>query len=135
MLANEPAPAQPKARPERSAYSSTQLHGDARILQALNRFTFGPEPGELEAVRAEGLDKWFNEQLHPKSIDESKLYTRLAQFPAMQMSLQDLDFPLSEQRPRAHGNEGHGAFPAIPCARDLRKSDLPHSPQAAGTGE
>jgi uncharacterized protein (DUF1800 family) len=90
MLANEPAPAQPKARPERSAYSSTQLHGDARILQALNRFTFGPEPGELEGIRAEGLDKWFNEQLHPKSIDESKLYTRLAQFPAMQMSLPDL---------------------------------------------
>src|SRR6185312_14469864 len=89
-LANEPAPAQPKARPERSAYSSSQLRGDARILQALNRFTFGPEPGELEAVRAEGLDEWFNEQLHPKSIGESKLYTRLAQFPAMQISLPDL---------------------------------------------
>lgn len=90
MLASEPAPAQVNARPQRSAYSSTQLHGDARILHALNRFTFGPQPGELEAVRAEGLDKWFNEQLHPKSIDESSLYARLAQFPAMQMSLQDL---------------------------------------------
>ena len=90
MLANEPAPAQPKAPPERSAYSSTQLHGDARILQALNRFTFGPKPGELEAVRAEGLDKWFSDQLDPKSLDESTLYMRLAQFPAMQMSVQDL---------------------------------------------
>ena len=89
-LAQEPQAAQPKAKPARSSYRSTQLQGDARILQALNRFTFGPEPGELEAVRAEGLDSWFNEQLHPKSIDESALYTRLAQFPAMQMNVENL---------------------------------------------
>ncbi|MGH9590504.1 MAG: DUF1800 family protein, partial [Terracidiphilus sp.] len=89
-LAQESQAAQPKATPARSAYRSTQLQGDARIMQALNRFTFGPTPGELEAVRAEGLDKWFNEQLHPQSIDESALSTRLAQFPAMQMNVHNL---------------------------------------------
>jgi uncharacterized protein (DUF1800 family) len=89
-LAQAPAPVQPQASPARTTYRSTQLHGDARILQALNRFTFGPRPGELEAVRAEGLDKWFNEQLHPKTIDESALFTQMAQFPAMQMSVQEL---------------------------------------------
>jgi uncharacterized protein (DUF1800 family) len=78
------------AKSERPGYRSTQLQGDARILQALNRFTFGPRPGDLEAARAEGLDKWFNEQLQPEAIDESALFTRLAQFPAMQMSVQDL---------------------------------------------
>ena len=89
-VAEGPAAAQPDVTPARTAYHSTQLHGDARILQALNRFTFGPAPGELEAVRAEGLDKWFNEQLHPKTIDESALFTRMQQFPAMQMSVQQL---------------------------------------------
>lgn len=89
-LAQRPETEQTKALPARTTYRSTQLHGDARILQALNRFTFGPEPGELEAVRAEGLDHWFDAQLHPKSIDESALFTRLAQFPAMQMSVQNL---------------------------------------------
>ena len=88
----QPAPAdqttaEPAARP---AYHSTEIHGDARILHALNRFTFGPRPGELEAVRSEGLDKWFNRQLHPQTIDESALSTRLAQFPAMQLSVRDL---------------------------------------------
>ncbi len=78
---------EPMARP---AYQSAELHGDARILHALNRFTFGPRPGELQAVRAEGLDKWFNQQLHPQTIDESALYTRLKQFPAMQLSVRDL---------------------------------------------
>jgi uncharacterized protein (DUF1800 family) len=68
----------------RSEYHSTQLQGDARILQALNRFTFGPRPGDLEAVRAMGLENWFNQQLRPESIDQTDLNARLAQFPAMQ---------------------------------------------------
>lgn len=89
-LAQSPAAEQTEASQERPAYHSAQLQGDARILQALDRFTFGPTPGQVEAVRAEGLDKWFNEQLHPKSIDESTLFTRLQQFPAMQMRVEDL---------------------------------------------
>jgi uncharacterized protein (DUF1800 family) len=70
----------------RVEYRSTQLQGDARILHALNRLTFGPRPGDLEAVRSMGLDKWFNQQLHPESIDEADLRARLAEFPAMQWS-------------------------------------------------
>src|SRR6185437_1268358 len=67
------------------------LAGDARILHALNRFTFGPRPGDLEAVRAEGLDTWFDQQLHhPAKIDETNLNARLAQFPAMQWSPAEL---------------------------------------------
>ena len=89
LAAAPPSPAT-EAIPARPGYHSTQLQGDARILQALNRFTFGPAPGELEAVRAEGLDKWFSDQLHPKTINESALFTRLAQFPAMRMSVEDL---------------------------------------------
>jgi uncharacterized protein (DUF1800 family) len=81
----------------RSDYVSTQLEGDARILHALNRFTFGPRPGDLEAVRAlgpgeTGLDKWFDAQLHPENIDEADLNARLAQYPAMQWSARDLMF-------------------------------------------
>jgi len=73
---------------------SGQLRGDERILQALNRFTFGPKPGDLETVRTMGLDKWFEEQLHPANLDEADLNARLAEFPAMQWSIQDLFFRL-----------------------------------------
>ncbi len=88
----QPSPA-PRAASQpgaRAAYRSTQLQGDARILHALDRFTFGPRPGELDAVRAEGLDKWFDEQLQPRNVDETALYARLAQYPAMQLSVRDL---------------------------------------------
>jgi len=82
----------PTPQKHRADYVSTQLEGNARILHALNRFTFGPRPGDLEAVREMGLDKWFDAQLHPESLDETDLNTRLAEYPAMQWSARDLMF-------------------------------------------
>jgi uncharacterized protein (DUF1800 family) len=87
------APA-PSPRPARQPYQSGQLRGDDRILQALNRFTFGARPGDLEAVRTMGLEKWFARQLRPETIDNADLQARLTQFPAMQWSTQDLIFRL-----------------------------------------
>jgi uncharacterized protein (DUF1800 family) len=72
------------------ANESEPLSGDERILHALNRFTFGPKPGDLEAVRQMGLEDWFNEQLQPGDIDESDLSEQLNQYPAIQFSTQDL---------------------------------------------
>jgi uncharacterized protein (DUF1800 family) len=67
-----------------------QIQGDERVLQVLNRFTFGPRPGDVAAVRAMGVKKWFEQQLNPLSIDDSALDTRLAMFPAMQMEQAEL---------------------------------------------
>jgi uncharacterized protein (DUF1800 family) len=85
--AEDAAPAKTQHRP---AYQAGQLKGDDRILQALNRFTFGPRPGDLEAVRTLGLDAWLEQQLHPQALDETTLNERLAQYPAMQWSVPDL---------------------------------------------
>jgi uncharacterized protein (DUF1800 family) len=83
----------PSARAvNRREYVSSQFQGDERILHALNRFTFGPRPGDLEAVRAMGLEKWFDGQLRPASIDEANLNARLVEYPAMQWSTQNLVF-------------------------------------------
>jgi uncharacterized protein (DUF1800 family) len=84
----------PSPNHARQFYQSGELRGDDRILHALNRFTFGPRPGDLEAVRAMGLEKWFARQLHPESIDNADLEARLVQFPAMQWSTEDLIFRL-----------------------------------------
>ncbi len=70
--------------------STTPLTSDERILQVLNRFTYGPAPGDLERVRAMGLQAWFNQQLNPSQIDDSSLDARLATYPAMQLSLQQM---------------------------------------------
>ncbi len=51
--------------------SAAPMDDDKKIVHALNRFTFGVRPGDVERVRAMGLDKWFDEQLHPDKIDDS----------------------------------------------------------------
>jgi uncharacterized protein (DUF1800 family) len=66
--------------------STKQIDGQERILHALNRFTFGPRPGDVAAAQAMGLKAWFEWQLNPMSIDDSALDARLEMFPAMTLS-------------------------------------------------
>jgi uncharacterized protein (DUF1800 family) len=47
-----------------------ELPADQQIIQALSRLTFGPRPGDVLKVRAMGLDKWIDQQLHPDKIDD-----------------------------------------------------------------
>jgi uncharacterized protein (DUF1800 family) len=69
---------------------AAQIQGDARVLHALNRLTFGPRPGDVAAVKEIGLDRWFEQQLHPTRIDDSALEARLAMFPAMKLQQAEL---------------------------------------------
>ncbi|ADW69543.1 DUF1800 domain-containing protein [Granulicella tundricola] len=63
-----------------------------RAVQILNRFTYGPRPGDVEAV----MDgKWFDQQLNPGSIPDGPLEKRLGDYPTLRMrsdQLQDV-FP------------------------------------------
>jgi uncharacterized protein (DUF1800 family) len=83
-------------RPSSSAATvPMQMEDDKRIVHALNRFTFGVRPGDVERVRALGLDKWFDEQLHPEKIDDSAVESRLAPFRTLKMSTREMveNFP------------------------------------------
>jgi uncharacterized protein (DUF1800 family) len=112
---------QPSARP---AYQPGQLHGDERILHALNRFTFGPRPGDLEAVRAMGLDNWFNQQLHPDSIDQTDLAARLSEFPAMQGNPQDLLYSLPSNAMIRQAIDGKVSIPDGPALRAIYQNQI-----------
>jgi uncharacterized protein (DUF1800 family) len=49
----------------------SKLSQDQQILQAANRLTFGPRPGDIEEIRRMGVDKWVDLQLHPERIPEN----------------------------------------------------------------
>ncbi len=70
--------------------SVPQMDDDKRIVHALNRFTFGPRPGDVERVRQMGIEKWFEQQLRPEKIDDRALDARLAAYPTLAMSTQDM---------------------------------------------
>jgi uncharacterized protein (DUF1800 family) len=67
-----------------------QIQGDARVLHALDRLTFGPRPGDVEEIKAIGFDAWIAQQLHPATLDDSALEQRLEQFPAMHLTEEEL---------------------------------------------
>ena len=50
---------------------------DAAIVHVLSRLTYGPRPGDVDRVRAVGLQKWIDLQLTPGRIDNSALEAKL----------------------------------------------------------
>ena len=54
------------------------LTGDEKILNTLNRLTFGPRPGDVAAVRQMGLNRWIDQQINASSIDDSALDKELS---------------------------------------------------------
>ena len=56
-----------------------------RAVHALNRLSFGPQPGDVERVQQIGVDKWIEQQLHPEKIDDSGLEARLAPLRTLKM--------------------------------------------------
>jgi uncharacterized protein (DUF1800 family) len=68
-----------------------QLAADRKILQALNRLTFGPRPGDVQEVKSIGLKKWIDRQLHPETIAENPvLAEKLKTLDTLQMSGSEL---------------------------------------------
>jgi uncharacterized protein (DUF1800 family) len=108
----------------RQPYKSSQLQGDERILHALNRFTFGLRQGDLEAVREMGLDKWFNQQLHPAALDQADLNARLAQFPAMQLDLETLLFRFPSNAIIRQVADGKAPVPKNPALMAIYDNQL-----------
>ena len=101
-------PSRPKVRAE---YRSGEMQGDQRILHALNRFTFGVRPGDLDSVKREGLEDWFERQLHPASLDNAELKARLAAFPAMQWGTADLLYRLPSDGMIRQAADGRIPYP------------------------
>jgi uncharacterized protein (DUF1800 family) len=74
-----------------TASFSKQISADDRIRQALNRLTFGPRQGDIEQVKAGGLKKWIDLQLHPERIPENPvLIEKLKPLDTLTMSSKEL---------------------------------------------
>jgi uncharacterized protein (DUF1800 family) len=75
-----------------SAARAQEAPADNRdeIIHVLNRITFGPKPGDVEAVQKMGLHNYIEQQLHPETIDDSATDQALAGFDILQMSDTDL---------------------------------------------
>lgn len=60
-----------KKKADDYALFKKKLNKDEQIVHVLDRLTFGPRPGEFEAVKRMGVKKWIGQQLNPDSIKEN----------------------------------------------------------------
>jgi uncharacterized protein (DUF1800 family) len=86
-----------------------------RALHALNRLAYGPRPGEVERVEAEGPEKWIEAQLHPEGLTDSALDERLKSFPTLAMTSQQL----MDAYPNARRRRMLGMFGRTPPPRSV----------------
>ncbi len=82
---------QPKSALATASPTVAQMTPSQKILHALDRLTFGPRPGDMEAVTQTGLERWIEQQLHPRDIAENPLLeTKLAPLDTLRMSTAEL---------------------------------------------
>jgi uncharacterized protein (DUF1800 family) len=75
-----------------------ELPADQQIIQALNRLGFGARPGDAQKVRAVGLDKWIDQQLHPDKINDDAMNAFVSRYSALNQNQNDLLTQYAEQQ-------------------------------------
>src|SRR5688572_23270587 len=60
----------PVVRADGMTKGRTKVTEDQRILHVLNRLGFGARPGDVQRVKAVGLDNYINQQLNPERSEE-----------------------------------------------------------------
>src|SRR5882724_6031996 len=70
--------------------SAAKLSQDQRILHVLNRLGFGARPGDIERVKAMGIDNYINQQLWPNKIDDSSSEAKLQNLGTLRMTTAEL---------------------------------------------
>ena len=101
------SPAQSASHPATHSKSKSHARAEAppapltdseKALQMLNRFTFGPRPGDVDAVMRESPNAWLARQLDPASIPNSTMESRLGDYPAPNLTPAQVavDFPTNQ---------------------------------------
>ena len=88
-----------------------------RAVQALNRLTFGPRPGDIQQVTAMGVDRWIDLQLHPEKIPDAAVEARLAPFRTLRMSSKEIVEEFPDNQMIKQVMDGKKSLPSDPAKR------------------
>src|SRR6266516_3075432 len=116
------------AAPPQSAMPGAALTPQDSALHALNRLAYGPRPGDVPRVAAEGVMRWIDRQLSPDRIDDDRLAQRERRFDILRYDRGDLAAMYTaaqrERRERklaagqtADGSDSAGAQHAAPLPK------------------
>lgn len=101
--------------------AAARLSEDQRILHVLNRLGFGARPGDLEKVKALGVDKYIDQQLFPQKIDDSASEAKLQNLETLRMTTAELYEKYPQPNQLLQQLQRRNALPAdLAAARDNR---------------
>ena len=101
--------------------ASAKLKEDQRILHVLNRLGFGARPGDVERVKAVGVDKYIEQQLFPEKIDDTASEARLQNLATLHMTTAELYEKYPQPGQLLQQLQRRGALPTdLAAARDNR---------------
>ena len=93
-----------------AALTAAPLADTDTIVHVLNRIGYGPAAGDVERVRAMGLERYIDLQLHPERLGDAAVRDRLQGFKTLTMSSRELsekyEQPLLEARRDKKDNDG-----------------------------
>jgi uncharacterized protein (DUF1800 family) len=78
------------AQKQQTRASAGRLAEEQRILHVLNRLGFGARPGDVERVRAVGLERYVEEQLYPEKIADAASDAKLQRLDALRLTTPEL---------------------------------------------
>jgi len=96
-----PNPADKPASPDlHISILQSPLTEEQKILHVLNRFGYGPRPGDIERIKRMGLVSYLSQQLFPETIPDPYVEKQLRDLPTLTMTASQLlkEFPDPNQQ-------------------------------------
>src|SRR5882762_2652601 len=101
--------------------SAAKLSEGQRILHVLNRLGFGARPGDVERVKAMGVENYISQQLFPDKIDDATAEAKLQNLETLRMSTAQLYEKYPQPGQLLRQLQRRGNLPAdLAAARDNR---------------
>jgi uncharacterized protein (DUF1800 family) len=122
----------------RAGKSAAKLNEDQRILHVLNRLGFGARSGDVERVKAMGVENYIAQQLFPDRIDDATTEAKLQNLETLRMSTAQLYEKYPQPGQLLRQLQRKGDLPAdLAAARDNRVKGGANAtnPNAAKTGD
>ncbi len=96
--------------------SEKRLSEEQRILHVLNRLGFGARPGDVERVKAVGLENYINQQLNPEKLRDDSVAAKLEHLTTLNMTTAELYEKYPQPGLLLRQLERRGELPAGPAA-------------------
>jgi uncharacterized protein (DUF1800 family) len=117
---------------QQSQPQKQRLGEDQRILHVLNRLGYGVRPGDVERVRALGLDNYIRQQLEPSKITDTLAEARVGNLTTLSLSTAELYAKYPQPGALLRQLERRGELPPeLAALRDSRVKGKGAQPDAA----